>query len=191
MPVLKTRNPWRLAQERVRRGVRFLNKHAPIDWERRMFHVDGRYARIRARCDRDTECHLALAFCVDPSVARPEDGRVTCASVAHAYGLSEGMLIALGFDLSGRQSEHPTIRYKEILDEAWKVALTTYAKPRLTPTPHYVHPAPTARSTTLSEHSTRGECHTRRHVLRKKFLNGVAIFCCLGFIQSVARYYLF
>lgn len=151
MPVLKTTDPWTLAQGRVRRGVKFLSKYAPPDWERRMFHVNGKHASIRARCDRDTECHLALAFCVDSLVARPEDGRVTCASVAHAYGLSKEMLVAFGFDLSYHQYEDPTIRYNEILDEAWKVALTTYAKPPLTPAPHYVRPAPEAR-TPLFDH---------------------------------------
>lgn len=151
MPRLQTTDPWKLAQRRVRRGVEFLAKHAPLDWERRMFHIDGSHACIRARCDRDTECHLALAFCVDSSVAR-WDGRVTCASVAHAYGLSPGKLLALGFDISGHQYEDPKKLYKVMLDEAWKVALTTYAKPKHTPLVHYVRPAPAMHSAPLFDH---------------------------------------
>jgi hypothetical protein len=152
MPRLKTTDPWKLAQGRVRRGVEFLTKYAPLDWERRMFHVDGKHACIRARCDRDTECHLALAFCVDSSVARSEDGRVTCASVAHAHGLSPRKLLALGFDISGHQYEDPKKLYQVMLDEAWKVALMTYAKPKLTPPVHYMRPTHEAHSTPLFEH---------------------------------------
>ncbi len=151
MPRLETTDPWVLAQRRVARGVEFLAKHAPLDWERRMFHIDGSDAHIRALCNLDTECHLALAFCINPSVAR-WDGRVTRESVALAYGLSPGKLLALGFDISEHQYEDSKRLYRVMLDEAWVVALTTYAKPEPAPPVHYMRPAPATHSAPLFEH---------------------------------------
>lgn len=118
-------NPFELAKRRVKRGVAWLNKNAPLGWQRNMFDIlkDGT-TMFRATNNYDNECVLALAFEYLPGMAN-EGGYVTFATVVNHFGLSN-LTIGLGFD-TGSQKRDPVT--PEMLDQTWKVALLEYAQP--------------------------------------------------------------
>ncbi len=132
VPTIKKeeRTPHDICEERVRRGVAWLHKHAP-GWQRRMFTVigeeNGRLGAIfRAKNCRDDECVLALAFELQPKFAN-EAGHVTYASVLRHFDLSSKQIVDMGFDLSTDDDTE----LEEYLDAAWCQALLTYARPHV------------------------------------------------------------
>jgi hypothetical protein len=120
--VLTEAQALRLAQFRVKKGVRWLNQHAPVGWQWNMFSmVDGGKVYFRAKDAYDNECVLALAFTNETAYASPW-GYVTFASAARHRHLDSQFLDSHGF--------HGTTGVPgKILDIAWQEALVTYAKP--------------------------------------------------------------
>lgn len=112
----------RLAQFRVRKGVRWLNQHAPAGWQWNMFSMaEGGHVFFRAKDSYDNECVLALAFTHKAPYANAY-GYVTCGTVAHHKRLDQQFLNTHGF--------HGTLGVPgNVLDIAWQEALVTYAKP--------------------------------------------------------------
>lgn len=112
----------RLAQLRVKKGVAWLHKNAPHNWQWNMFLMaGGGHTFVRAHDAYDNECVLALAF---TNVARFANtaGYVTYASVKYRMNLPSTFAPQHGF------AETRGVSGK-LLDAAWAEALTTYAKP--------------------------------------------------------------
>lgn len=112
----------RLAQFRVKKGVRWLNQHAPEGWQWNMFSmVDGGKVYFRTKDAYDNECVLALAF-TNTAACANNFGYVTYGSVAHCKCLGQDFLSRHGFHATAGVPGH-------LLDIAWQEALVTYAKP--------------------------------------------------------------
>lgn len=107
---------WRDAERRVRRGVRWLNQHAPRNWWRNLFDMssNGRW-RFRAKDTRDNECVLALAFETQEDHASTLYGYVTFMSVTNHRSMSRKFSESHGFTSQG----HDNIRDSELLDAVW------------------------------------------------------------------------
>ncbi len=109
-------------QESVKRGVVWLNQHAPIGWQWNLFVMArGGKVYFRARDAYDNECALALAFTHRADLVN-SGGYVTFASVANKLNLDQEFLRTHGFACS------PDVPSK-MLDIAWEGALLTYARP--------------------------------------------------------------
>lgn len=158
---LRTRNPQLLARliafNRVNRGIKWLDEHAPSGWWLRFFvlYGNGTYG-CRAHDNYDNECALAIAFQNDATFAN-EFGYVTFASVLRK-------LRKLGHDhfsemrLSGFERSHgfhsdvtlkDIIRHRKgeslpdgfvsskYLDEAWADSVRRVHHDRLVTPRHY------------------------------------------------------
>lgn len=123
-------------RKRVKKGVAWLDEHAPPDWRRRMFNIiwgKGR-AGMRGCSSSDNKCHLALAFTEEAKYAN-KFGYVTFAQVLKHFTLTLKQSVEMGF--------HPDPADKDgaLLDRAWEEALYSYAKPHDAPPRHDTAPA--------------------------------------------------
>ena len=137
---LITNDPTQLTRRRVRRGVAWLQAHAPYDWERRMLDIwpDGTVS-LRPRVCYDNEDFLSIAFEPRSDVARPSDGYVSYATVVRHFRLEKEWLFAHGFDSSPKWLIHDP-ESGRALERAWFEALTSYARPRHGTLRHEVSP---------------------------------------------------
>jgi hypothetical protein len=120
-------------KECVRRGVKWLNEHAPLGWERRMFDIHRGRASLRANITTSREHPVALAFEYVEHLVAGEYGHVTCHSVFEHFDLSHEKQIELGFTASTNQFD---IGENRRLNKCWYEALTTYAQPESAPYKH-------------------------------------------------------
>src|SRR5258708_2618451 len=116
----------RIAEERVRRGVEWLDQHAPVGWQRYLFDVkrgdNGKfYAIPRFNSSRNEEDVLALAFESQKEFTNP-DGRASSVKVSDHFMLTSSDRIQMGFDSIWAVNG-------ELIDSAWCDALTSYAQP--------------------------------------------------------------
>ena len=129
----------RLAEHRVKRGIRWLDEHAPENWWARMFKIwpNGTWSFIPNDC-LDNGCALALAFQTRSDlVSRSCNawGYVSYATVARHFGLSDETCRRLGFNSSARMP-------MGLLDDVWKEVLSKtlsgrFGSPlRHSPAPH-------------------------------------------------------
>lgn len=136
----------RLAQFRVKKGVAWLNQHAPHGWQWNMFYMaEGGRVFVRARDMYDNECVLALAFTYLSEYAN-QFGYVTYASVSKVLRLTSKFQNGHGFTSTRGVSS-------EILDAAWAEALLTYARP---PSNSFRHPTEVDRLFASDSPQTQG-----------------------------------
>lgn len=89
----------RIAAHRVRRGKRWLDRHARPGWFRNLFNpAKEEKAYFRGHESRDNECVLALAFEHDGRFANLQTGYVTWGRVVNELNLSPGFLRTHGFE---------------------------------------------------------------------------------------------
>ena len=125
-----------LCDERVARGVAWLNENAPKDWRLQMTSCMNGQVTPRFNMAYDTENVLALAFRTERECTRP-DGRVTVSSVKESglrLGIPNGndfhpWLYERGFDYQHLVIEGTEITSKtceEFLAAAWKRQLLNW-----------------------------------------------------------------
>lgn len=109
-----------IAQRRVERCRRWLNRNAPPCWYRNFFEPirDGS-AMCRVNTSYDTDSPLALAFETQPSFAN-EFGYVTEAQVVNHFRLSSRWMRAHGCSVLGQDPAHVS---SALLNSVWSTAL--------------------------------------------------------------------
>lgn len=125
-----------LARRRALRGARWLDKHAPHDWVRRLIMVyPGGHAALRWAAIYDTEGPLQFAFEPRGDLARDLDGRISLASVEKGLGLSRHFLFNHGFE----DTALPRVPegYAEALNRAWFWIITEVYVMSHAPLRHY------------------------------------------------------
>ncbi len=112
------------AQVAVRRGIRWLNQHAPRGWYRNLFHPmpDGT-TYFRAIFLSDIESPLTLAFEYRPEFMGPI-GYVTAYRILKYFGLSTTKMYTLGFQ--PRLSEHSVAISRDLLSEVWEEKIRNF-----------------------------------------------------------------
>ncbi len=140
---MKTFDPMDIARRRVKRGVAWLDRHAPEGWRRNLFDIfgEGRVS-YRGHDSYDNECPLALAFEHRADLANYA-GYVTYASVVKHFKLCTWQTISFGFDAGffAKFARGKAVM-GQTLDAAWEEAIFSYAHPEHTP---HRHDVPLAR----------------------------------------------
>ncbi len=116
--------PGEIARERVRKGVKWLNKHAAPGWQRHLYTAlsDILVSWRAYDCCAD-ESVLTFAF-EDRCDLAGVDGRVHFADILKHFGLTLDRARELGFCTT---SDDPVSGPR--LDDAWKEAVLSYARP--------------------------------------------------------------
>jgi len=112
-----------LAPKQVKRGMRWLNKHAEAGWHRNCFDArpDGR-SSFRGKNVMDKDCVLALAFEHDKRFAN-QFGYVTFATVVNHFGIGADFG-RMGFCVRRFPKQNPEVTItSEMLDRVWETAL--------------------------------------------------------------------
>jgi hypothetical protein len=109
-----------VAQRRVERCKRWLNRNAPPCWHRNFFEPlrDGT-AMSRVNTSYDTDSPLALAFETQAVLAN-QSGYVTEAQVVNHFRLSSRWLRAHGCSVLGRDPAHVG---SSLLNSVWSTAM--------------------------------------------------------------------
>ncbi len=116
------------AQERVHKGVVFLDKHAPREWRLNMMNIHGGVVSSRVRMVFDDQNPLALAFRHNATLRRI-DGRVTWGQVSHKFDFTNAHYQTLGFLEMGHRCGTVLVTEDvdaELLDFAWAEALNNF-----------------------------------------------------------------
>lgn len=109
-----------IALRRAHRGLKQLDRIAPIGWRRNLFEPGpDNLSWFRAKDSYANECVLALAFESCPEYAN-SDGEVTFASVARHYPELADKLIVYGFQTAPGHRDGVT---GEMLNIAWELTL--------------------------------------------------------------------
>lgn len=121
----------RMLRRNVRRGIQWLNKNAPIGWQRKLFQPlsDGTW-HFRAEMDGNTYSVPALAF---EGERRFLDrfGYVNQYQIARHFDLNFVQQFALGFNSGQRYFSKGTMEFivdipSDMLKEAWIAGILAY-----------------------------------------------------------------
>jgi len=119
----KKKTPRELCENRVQRGIEWLNTHAPNKWVKNLFVVRDTDKGLRFVADETSQnqCVLALAFrgSTNPKFRGWMD-HVTFRDVRKAFGLSRDNCNALGFCTSKSLKMAEQDAY---LEEVWQNSL--------------------------------------------------------------------
>lgn len=119
-----------IAKNRVKRGARWLNQHAPLGWWRNCINpsTDGKHARCRIRMSYDNEGVLAIAFEYNATMMN-QFGYVTDAMVIRKHPILSKIAIhkAVRMGLVSEygnecpySTKHPEVKITtKVLDAAW------------------------------------------------------------------------